>query len=124
MVRQLADTRKTFAEHRRLLTAGGWLSLLASTCHIDLRRFEAAGTWLRTTAQTAKYAEHPEIAAWCLETQAWQAVTTGDYRRALSRRATRGMSRAERPRVRTGEDVSLPRGPWARPTGSDRRITE
>ncbi|MER5644872.1 hypothetical protein [Streptosporangium sp. NPDC002524] len=83
-VSHLVDAKKTFAEHRRLLTAGGWLSLLASTCHIDLRQFEAAGTWLRTTAQLAKHAEHPEIAAWCLETEAWQAVTTGDYRRALT----------------------------------------
>ncbi|WP_326826616.1 hypothetical protein [Streptosporangium sp. NBC_01756] len=83
-VSYLVDAKKTFAEHRRLLTAGGWLSLLASTCHIDLRQFEAAGTWLRTTAQLAKHAEHPEIAAWCLETKAWQAVTTGDYRRALT----------------------------------------
>ncbi|GAA0837429.1 hypothetical protein ACFQVD_31540 [Streptosporangium amethystogenes subsp. fukuiense] len=83
-VSHLVDAKKTFAEHRRLLTAGGWLSLLTSTCHIDLRQFEAAGTWLRTTAQLAKHAEHPEIAAWCLETEAWQAVTTGDYRRALA----------------------------------------
>ncbi|MEU4535710.1 hypothetical protein AB0G15_12695 [Streptosporangium sp. NPDC023825] len=83
-VSHLVDAKKTFAEHRRLLTAGGWLSLLASTCHIDLRQFEAAGTWLRTTAQLARHAEHPEIAAWCLETEAWQAVTTGDYRRALT----------------------------------------
>ncbi|MFF3437833.1 hypothetical protein [Streptosporangium sp. NPDC002721] len=83
-VSHLVDAKKTFAEHRRLLTAGGWLSLLASTCHIDLRQFEAAGTWLRTTAQLAKHVEHPEIAAWCLETEAWQAVTTGDYRRALT----------------------------------------
>ncbi|MEU4407706.1 hypothetical protein AB0F88_24575 [Streptosporangium sp. NPDC023963] len=83
-VSHLVDAKKTFAEHRRLLTAGGWLSLLASTCHIDLRQFEAAGTWLRTTAQLAKHAEYPEIAAWRLETEAWQAVTTGDYRRALT----------------------------------------
>lgn len=83
-VSHLVDAKKTFAEHRRLLTAGGWLSLLASTCHIDLRQFEAARTWLQTTAQLAEHAEHPEIAAWCLETKAWQAVTTGDYRRALT----------------------------------------
>ncbi|WP_440085359.1 hypothetical protein [Streptosporangium sp. LJ11] len=42
-VSHLVDAKKTFAEHRRLLTAGGWLALPASTCHIDLRQFEAAG---------------------------------------------------------------------------------
>ncbi|MFC5161107.1 hypothetical protein ACFPOI_20285 [Nonomuraea angiospora] len=83
-VSHLINAKKTLVEHRRLLTAGGWLSLLASTCYIDLRQFNAAATWLRTSAQLAKHAEHPEIAAWCLETEAWQAITTGDYRRALT----------------------------------------
>lgn len=83
-VSQLFDAKKTLHEHRRLLTVGGWLSLLASTCHIDLRQFQAATTWLRTASQLAGHAEHCEIAAWCLETEAWQAVTTGDYRHALT----------------------------------------
>ncbi|GAA4188111.1 hypothetical protein [Microbispora amethystogenes] len=82
-VSQLMDGKKTLAEHRRLLMAGGWLSLLAATCLIDLRRFPAAAARLRTAAQFAKDTEHREIAAWCLETEAWQALTTGDYRRAL-----------------------------------------
>ncbi|WP_237107024.1 hypothetical protein [Nonomuraea sp. MG754425] len=83
-VSHLINAKKTIVEHRRLLTTGGWLSLLASTCYIDLREFDAAATWLQTSAQLAKHAECPEIAAWCLETEAWQAVTTGDYRRALT----------------------------------------
>jgi hypothetical protein len=83
-VSQLFDAKKTLHEHRRLLTVGGWLSLLASTCHIDLRQFRAATTWLRTASQLAGHAERCEIAAWCLETEAWQAVTTGDYRHALT----------------------------------------
>ncbi|MEZ0073374.1 multiprotein-bridging factor 1 family protein [Planotetraspora sp. GP83] len=82
-VRQLVEA-KTLSEHRRLLVAGGWLSLLAATCHVDLRQFPAAAARLRTAAQLAKHAEHPEIAAWCLETEAWQVLTDGDYRRALT----------------------------------------
>ncbi|GAA2315301.1 hypothetical protein GCM10010149_78860 [Nonomuraea roseoviolacea subsp. roseoviolacea] len=83
-VSHLFDAKKTLHEHRRLLAVGGWLSLLTSTCHIDLRQFRAASTWLRTASQLAGHAEHSEIAAWCLETEAWQAVTIGDYRRALT----------------------------------------
>lgn len=83
-VGQLLDARKTLGQHRRLLVAGGWLSLLASTCHIDLREFPAAAARLRTAAQLAQQADHPEILAWCLETEAWQAITNGDYRRALA----------------------------------------
>lgn len=33
---QLLDARATLAQHRRLLVTGGWLSLLAATCLIDL----------------------------------------------------------------------------------------
>jgi tetratricopeptide (TPR) repeat protein len=78
----LLDRRATLAEHGRLLVAGGWLSLLAATCLIDLRRRAAALAHLRTAAQIAKETGHAEIAAWCLETRAWQFLTDGDYPRA------------------------------------------
>jgi tetratricopeptide (TPR) repeat protein len=78
----LLDRRTTFAQHGRLLVAGGWLSLLAATCLIDLRRRAAALAHLRTAAQIAREAGHAEIAAWCLETRAWQFLTDGDYPRA------------------------------------------
>jgi transcriptional regulator with XRE-family HTH domain len=80
---QLLNARTTLAEHRRLLVVGGWLSLLAATCLIDLRRDNAASAHLRTAVQLARETGHAEIAAWCLETQAWQVLTAGDYRRAV-----------------------------------------
>jgi hypothetical protein len=79
----LLDRRTTFAEHGRLLVAGGWLSLLAATCLIDLHRWPAALAHLRTGAQIAKETGHAEIAAWCLETRAWQLLIDGDYPRAV-----------------------------------------
>lgn len=79
----LFEVRKTLDEHRRLIVAAGWLSLLAATLHIDLHQRPAAGARLRTSRQIARHAEHPEIQAWCLETAAWDALTVGDYRRAL-----------------------------------------
>ncbi len=82
-VGRLLDARTTLAEHRRLLVTGGWLSLLAATCLIDLHRDHAASVHLRTAAQLARETGHAEIAAWCLETQAWQVLTAGDYRRAV-----------------------------------------
>jgi len=75
----LLDRRVTFAEHGRLLVAGGWLSLLAATCLIDLRRRTAALAYLRTAARIAQETGHAEIAAWCLETRAWQYLTDADY---------------------------------------------
>ncbi len=80
---RLLDARTTLAEHRRLLVTGGWLSLLAATCLIDLHRDHAASAHLRTAAQLAAETGQAEIAAWCLETQAWQALTAGDYWRAV-----------------------------------------
>jgi len=81
-VGRLLDARMTLAEHRRLLVVGGWLSLLAATTLIDLHRDQAAAAHLRTAAQLARESEHTEIAAWCLETRAWQVLTAGDYQRA------------------------------------------
>jgi transcriptional regulator with XRE-family HTH domain len=81
-VGQLLDARTTLAQHRGLLVVGGWLSLLAATCLIDLHRDVAASAHLRTAAQFARETGHAEIAAWCLETQAWQVLTAGDYQRA------------------------------------------
>jgi hypothetical protein len=78
-VGRLLDARKTLAEHRRLLVAGGWLSLLAATCAIDLRWWDAASARLHTAAQLARETGHGEMAAWCLETRAWQLLTIGDY---------------------------------------------
>ncbi|MFI6394654.1 hypothetical protein ACIBHY_39350 [Nonomuraea sp. NPDC050547] len=82
-VDRLLDGKKTLTEHRRLLVAAGWLSLLGATCHIDLRQYPAAAARLRTAAQLAAHAEHQEIRAWCLETEAWQALTEGEYHHAM-----------------------------------------
>lgn len=82
-VNQLLDARMTLTEHRRLIVTGGWLSLLAATCSIDLARIPAAAARLKTAAELAAHGEHRELSAWCIETQAWQAVTGGDYQRAV-----------------------------------------
>ncbi|MEU4820241.1 helix-turn-helix transcriptional regulator [Actinomadura sp. NPDC023710] len=82
-VSRLMDARMTLAERRRLVVIGGWLSLLAATCDIDLGQRPAAAARLRTAAQLAEHAGHPEILAWTLETRAWQCLTDGDLREAV-----------------------------------------
>jgi hypothetical protein len=81
-VTTLLEACKTLGEHRRLLTVRSWLSLLAATCMTDLGLRDAASAYLATAAQLAREAEHPELLAWCLETRAWQFLTSGDYRQA------------------------------------------
>lgn len=80
----LLDARSTLAERRRLLVAGGWLSLLAATCAVDLGLADAAAAHLATAAQLARETGHAEIAAWALETCAWQVLTSGDYPQAAA----------------------------------------
>ena len=82
-VGRLLDAHMTLAEQRRLLVVGGWMSLLAATTLIDLHRDHAAAAHLRTAARFARETGHTEITAWCLETQAWQVLTVGGYRRAV-----------------------------------------
>ncbi|WP_406306661.1 helix-turn-helix domain-containing protein [Streptomyces sp. NBC_00885] len=79
----LLDARKTLSEHRRLLVVGGWLSLFGATLHIDLKQEHAATAGLQAAVTLARQAEHPEIEAWCYETDAWRVLTNGDYVRAL-----------------------------------------
>ncbi|OLT10929.1 hypothetical protein BJF78_28325 [Pseudonocardia sp. CNS-139] len=83
-VGQLLDGRKTLGEHRRLLVAGGWLSLLAATLHVDLKQHAAATARLRVADSLAREGGHSEIRAWVLETEAWRVLTLGDYREAAA----------------------------------------
>lgn len=82
-VTSLVDARKTLDQHRRLIVVGGWLALLRATLHIDLRQGAAAAAHLDTAELLAEQAGHREIAAWVLETRAWDVLTAGDYRQAL-----------------------------------------
>ncbi len=62
---------------------GAWLSLLGATVDIDLRRRGAANARLLTAASLAHHTGHAEIAAWCFETRAWDALTEADFRIAV-----------------------------------------
>lgn len=79
----LVDKRMTLAQRRRLLAAGGWLSLLGATLHIDLHQRVPAEAQLATAEALAQHTGDREIAAWCLETRAWDALTEGQYRAAV-----------------------------------------
>ncbi|MBL1075827.1 helix-turn-helix domain-containing protein [Nocardia sp. 2] len=76
---RMLDGKTTLAQHRRLVVAVGWLSVLASTCHIDLGELRAADARLGVAKGIAAEAEHREIAAWILETRAWQKLISGDF---------------------------------------------
>ncbi|PPK68067.1 helix-turn-helix transcriptional regulator [Actinokineospora auranticolor] len=97
----LLDKRATLDERRRLVVVGGWMSLLAATCHVDLRQRHAAGAYLRTAASLARHAGHDEIRAWCYETEAWRVLTDGDFPRALE------LSRSARHHAPAGSSIAI-----------------
>lgn len=100
-VNKLLDVRKTLDEHRRLLTAGGWLSLLGATVHIDLNQQQAATARLTTAASLATHTGHDEIHAWCYETEAWRVLTAGSYPQALK------LSQAAQALAPTGSSAAI-----------------
>lgn len=76
---RLLAGRTTLVQHRRLLVAAGWLALLAGTCHIDLGHRRAADVRLRAAREIARECEHREMAAWTLETRAWQHLVDREF---------------------------------------------
>jgi len=79
IARAMLDRKKTLGEHRQLMAALGWFSLLAAACHVDLGDPLAARQRLRVARDISLEAEHPEITAWAMETMAWQQLTDGDF---------------------------------------------
>ncbi len=121
-VSALMDVRMTLAERRRRTVIGGWLSLLAATCDIDLGENLVAAVRLRTAAQLAEHADHPEILAWTLETRAWQQLTDGNPREAV--RLARGAQEVA-PRTSSAfiQATAQEGRAWARLGGFRRRAT-
>ncbi|SCL23897.1 Helix-turn-helix domain-containing protein [Micromonospora nigra] len=112
-VGRLLDGRGTLAQRRRLIVAGGWLAVLRATVHIDLLQRSAAGAHLAAATSLAEDGEHPEIQAWCLETQAWDWLTRGNYRQAvdLSQQAQRVAPRGSSAHIQaTAQEARV----WAR----------
>lgn len=73
-VGSLLDGRATLTQRRRLLTAAGWLALLAATLHVDLGQRGAATAARGAAGSLGRETEHDEIGAWGCEIDAWTAL--------------------------------------------------
>jgi transcriptional regulator with XRE-family HTH domain len=80
---RLLDGHATLAQRRELMVLAGWLSLMTAICDIDLHQYRAAATNLDAARSLAHEAGYPLLAGWALETEGWQAITDGHYRRAV-----------------------------------------
>jgi tetratricopeptide (TPR) repeat protein len=89
--------RLTLAQHRDLLVARGWLSLLLAALQFDLGDREAAELSREDALQLGREADHSEIVAWAFETPAWFALADGRMRDAIDlARAGQGVAPTDR----------------------------
>jgi len=83
-IRQLLAGRLTLAEHRHLVVASGWLSLLLACLQFDLGDREAAEATRDAALQLGREGGHEEIMGWSFELLAWFALVDGNYRDTIN----------------------------------------
>jgi transcriptional regulator with XRE-family HTH domain len=78
-VARMLQGRTTLRQHRELVVAAGWLSLLLGCLHYDLGQREQAEAARQAAYQAGMQAGHGEIIGWSYELAAWFALTEGRY---------------------------------------------
>jgi transcriptional regulator with XRE-family HTH domain len=97
---RLLEGRPTLSQHRRLLAAAGWLSLLLAQLWFEAGDREAAEASRDAAFRLARQAGHAELAAWAVEALALWALADGRFRDALEL-------------ARAGQDLAPPASPAA-----------
>jgi hypothetical protein len=80
---KLLDGRLTLAQHRELIVAGGWVSLLLAALYFDEEDREAAEASRDAAYHFGREVGHNEIVAWAFEAPAWFALAEGRLRDAV-----------------------------------------
>jgi transcriptional regulator with XRE-family HTH domain len=78
-VGRLLERRPTLAQHRRLLVAAGWLSVLVAQLSFETGDREAAEASRDAAFRLARQAGHAELAAWSVEALALWALAEGRF---------------------------------------------
>jgi transcriptional regulator with XRE-family HTH domain len=82
-VGRLLERRPTLAQHRRLLVAAGWLSVLVAQLSFEAGDREAAEASRDAAFRLARQAGHAELGAWSVEALALWALADGRFTDAL-----------------------------------------
>jgi transcriptional regulator with XRE-family HTH domain len=82
-VGRLLERRPNLAQHRRLLVAAGWLSVLVAQLSFEAGDREAAEASRDAAFRLARQAGHAELAAWSVEALALWALADGRLTDAL-----------------------------------------
>ena len=87
-VKNILGRKVTLTQHRHLLVAGGWLSMLLACLQFDMGDRETAEETRDAAFQLGKEVEHQEIMAWSHELMAWFALVEGRYEETIDHART------------------------------------
>lgn len=80
----LLDRRLTLAQHRDVLDAAGWLTLLIGCLEYDTGQGRAAEATRRAALTLGTEAGNASVVGWAHEMRAWFALTAGRYREVVA----------------------------------------
>lgn len=81
---RLLDERLTLIQHRDVLDAAGWLTLLIGCLEYDTGQSRAAEATRVAALQLGKEAGNAPVVGWAHEMRAWFALTNGRYREVIA----------------------------------------
>lgn len=82
-ITRLLDERLTLTQHKDVLDAAGWLTLLIGCLEYDIGQPQAAEVTRLGALQLGNEASNPSIIGWGHEMRAWFAITKGRYREVI-----------------------------------------
>lgn len=82
-ITHLLDERLTLDQHKSVLDAAGWLTLLIGCVEYDTGQYRAAEATRVGALQLGSEAANPSISGWAHELRAWFALTNGRYREVV-----------------------------------------
>jgi hypothetical protein len=82
-ITHLLDERLTLGQHKSVLDAAGWLTLLIGCVEYDLGQYRAAEATRTGALQLGQEAVNASISGWAHELRAWFALTNGRYREVI-----------------------------------------
>jgi tetratricopeptide (TPR) repeat protein len=81
---KLLDQRLTLGQHRDVLDAAGWLTLLVGCLEYDTGQTRAAEATRTAALSLGTEAGNPSVMGWAHEMRAWFALTAGRYREVVA----------------------------------------
>jgi tetratricopeptide (TPR) repeat protein/transcriptional regulator with XRE-family HTH domain len=82
-ITHLLDERLTLGQHKSILDAAGWLTLLIGCVEYDLGQYRAAEATRTGALDLGNEAVNASISGWAHEMRAWFALTNGRYREVI-----------------------------------------